>query len=126
MSEWWAGQIGNLEMTAEIFFRLVSETEGGTKNSSDYRDSRAFRVQLRFAQDLVTVIQFFLEKEREHYVIDHTLTVRDGNLVRHFSELSDRSPKSLSFSASKGDFARLSSIVRTLSFGPAGSMQQDG
>ncbi|KAL3155913.1 hypothetical protein ABBQ32_012910 [Trebouxia sp. C0010 RCD-2024] len=128
MSEFWAGHIDNLETTAEIFFRLTSETQGGNKDHPDYQDLRASRVPLRFAQDLqlATVIQFFWEKEKEHHAINHTPKVRDGGLVRHYSELTDRSPESLALSASKGDFERLSAIVRTLGFGSLSSMQQDG
>ena len=101
MSDWLAGQIDNLETTAEIFYKLTSATEGGDSTQGDYKQFRASRLQLRFAQDLVTVIQFFLEKEKEHYARDHTATVRNGGLVRHFSELTDRSPESLAFSPAK-------------------------
>lgn len=111
MSDFWAGQMDNLQTTAEIFFRLVSETEGGDKQHPKYKDLRASRLQLRFAQDLVTVIQFFLEKEKEHYAVDHTPTVRDGGLVRHFSDVTDRSPESLALSARQSDFERLSTVV---------------
>ena len=66
MSEFWAGQIEHLETTAEIFFRLVDK-EGGDAKHPEYEHLRATRLQLRFAQDLVTVIQYFLEKEQQHY-----------------------------------------------------------
>ena len=120
MSDWWAGQIDNLETIAEIFYKLTSATEGGDSRQPDYKQFRASRLQLRFAQDSVTVIQFFLEQEKEHYARDHTATICKGDLVRHFSELTDRSPESLALSASKRDCARLSAIVRQLSFGPVG------
>ena len=37
MSEFWAGQIENLETTAEIFFRLVNEKEGGDAEHPEYK-----------------------------------------------------------------------------------------
>lgn len=54
MSEFWAGQIENLETTAELFFRLVDEKEGRDVKHPEYEHLRATRLQLRFAQDLVT------------------------------------------------------------------------
>ena len=126
MSDWWTEQIDILETTAEIFFELTSATGGGDSTQSDYKQFRASRLQLRFLQDLVTVIQFFLEKEKEHYARDHTATIRNGCLVHHFSELTDRSPEQLTLSASQANCARLSAIVRQLSFGTPSSLQQDG
>ena len=123
MSDWWVAQIDNLEGTAEIFCKLTSATEGGASTHASYKQFRASRLRLRFAQDLVTVIQFFMEKEKELYARDHTPTVRDGGLVRHFSELTDRSPESLALSASEADCARLSAIARRLCFGSPGSLQ---
>ena len=58
MSDWWAAQIDNLEGTVEIFCKLTSATEGGASTHASYNQFRASRLQLRFAQDLVTVIQF--------------------------------------------------------------------
>ena len=121
MSDYWAGQIDNLETTAEIFYRLTSAVEG----ADTVPEFRATRLQLQFAQDLVTVIQFFLEKEKEQYAKDHTPTIRDGGLVHHFSDLSDRSPESLAMSASKNDCERLAAIVRRLSFGVSSGGEQD-
>ena len=64
MSSWWSGQLDNLETTAEIFYKLTSATEGGDTSQPDYREFRASRLRLRFAQDLVTVLQFFLDTEK--------------------------------------------------------------
>lgn len=123
MSEYWADQIGVLKSTAEIFSQLVDEKEGGNETKPVYKELRATILQLRFAPDLITVIQFFLDKEKGHYAKDHTPPVCDGGVVRHFSDFADRSPRSLACSACKDDFARLSSVVRQLGFGASGGMQ---
>ena len=123
MSDWWAAQIDNLEGTAEIFCKLTSATEGGASTHTSYKQFRASRLQLRFAQDLVTVIQFFLEKEKELYAQDHTPTVAMEVWSVTFLELADRSADALALSASEADCARLSAIVRKLNFGSPGSLQ---
>lgn len=123
MSEFWAGQIENLETTAEIFFRLVDEKEGSDPKHPEYKHLRATRLQLRFAQDLVTVVQFFLDKEQKEYAKNHTPKVRDGGVVRHFSEFTDRSAESIASNASQDDFTRLSAVVRRLGFGPPSGLQ---
>ncbi|KAI9853746.1 MAG: hypothetical protein M1830_006634 [Pleopsidium flavum] len=102
-----AARIGVLESTAEIFFRLVDEKEGGDETKPVYKELRATRLQLRFAQDSITVIQFFLDKEKGHYAKDQTL-------------------RSLATSASIDDFTRLSTVVRQLGFGAPSGLQSDG
>ncbi|KAL0040695.1 hypothetical protein WJX79_002085 [Trebouxia sp. C0005] len=74
MSDWWDGQLDSLQTSAEIFYHLTSAEEGGNKNLSVYQEFRASRLQLRFAQDLVTCIQIFISKEKELYERDRTAT----------------------------------------------------
>ena len=113
------------ETAAEVSCRLVDEKKGGDAKHSEYEHLRATRLQLRCAQDLVTVtvIQYFF---REGAALCHPPTIRNGGLVRHVSELNDRSAESIASSASKDDFTRLSAVVRKLGFGSPGGMQQDG
>ncbi|DBA67426.1 TPA: hypothetical protein ACH3X2_001713 [Trebouxia sp. C0005] len=86
MSDWWDGQLDSLQTSAEIFYHLTSAEEGGNKNLSVYQEFRASRLQLRFAQDLVTCIQIFISKEKELYERDRTATVRHGHLGNHLSD----------------------------------------
>jgi len=124
MSDFWEAQLENLQPISEIFFKLTSATEGGDSSATDYKLLRASRLQLRFAQDLVTVIQFFLEKEKELYVRDHaSSTIRHGHLVHRFADLTNRSAESLAISASQADASRLSAVVRKLGFGEADRLQ---
>ena len=123
MSDFWEGQLENLQTTAEIFFRLTSKAEGGDKKQPDYKEFRASRLQLRFAQDLVTVIQFFLNKEKEHYERDHTPTLRHGDMGFHVSDILGESAERIALFASENDRKRLQAVIRRLSFGASDSPQ---
>ena len=92
MSNWWEGQLDSLQTLAEIFYHLTSAQEGGDKTSTVYQEFTASRLQLRFAKDLVTCIQFFISKEKELYDRDRTATLRHGKLGNHLSDLDHLKP----------------------------------
>ena len=116
MSDIWEGQLDTLSTLAEIFYRLTSAQEGADPNQPAYKDFRASRLQLRFAQDLVCCIQFFLSKEKELYDANTKLKVRNGGVQHHVTELA----------VAEEDRQQLGEIVRRLSFGESSSVQQDG
>ena len=126
MSEWWDGQLDSLQTLAEIFYHLTSAEEGGNKNLTTYQEFRATRLQLRFAQDLVTCIQFFISKEKELYDRDRTATVRHGHMDNYVSDLDYRRIESIARHASEEDRSKLGSLIRRLSFGSSTGGQQDG
>ena len=53
------GQLDSLQTLAEIFHHLTSAELGGNKDRPIYQEFRASRLQLKFAQDLITCIQVF-------------------------------------------------------------------
>ena len=77
MSELWEGQLDTLQTLAEILYRLTSAEHGGDKNLPNFQEFWASRVQLSFAQDLITCLQFVLSKDKqlfdEHMYNRHTL-----------------------------------------------------
>ena len=91
MSEHWESQLDLLQTLAEILYRLTSAEQGGDKNLPNFREFRASRVQLRFAQDLITCLQFFLFKEKQLFDEHNRSTLRHGSMGFHVCELLDRS-----------------------------------
>ena len=101
MSDWWDGQLDSLQTIAKLFHHLTSAELGGNKDRPIYQEFRASRLQLRFAEDLITCIQFFISKEEELYEQDRTTTVRHGNLGNNLSDLDYRTIESVAPSAER-------------------------
>ena len=117
MSEWWDGQLDTLSTLAEIFFRLTAAEQGGDENLPYYKEFRASRLQLRFAQDLVCCIEYFLSKERELYERDLKHKIRNGSMGIYATNIVDRGAEHLAAFATQEDQLKLERIVRRLSFG---------
>ena len=120
MSQVWHDQLESLQKIADIV-KLLTDRDGGgaDKKLPYYKELRSSRLQLRFAHDLITVIQFYLTKEKALLDADLCAEIRHGDLGVTATDLELRRAEELSRFASEKDLKELEGIVRKLSFGSA-------